>query len=121
MTTTTTTTITTVDLPHKVTITIPSTVDGATPCDPRQTVERIARAFSRALGGATIREARGAWASPVHGLVLEDVVEIEGYCGDDCLERAEVLVKSEARAILHDLAQEAVLYTVNGKGHLICA
>jgi hypothetical protein len=102
-------------LNHRVSIFIPSTVNGHEPA-PADLIARWVKSaklkLAQLFGGFTAHRAVGGWVSPVHGLVEEPVTVVTSFTDDDSLERlAEV--EEFAAAVAEALGQEAVTLEID--------
>lgn len=102
-------------LPNQVALYVPGTVDVDQTADNSAKVREVAAAFARLFGGASVRETVGYWLSETAGLVQEATREVFAFASDSALNDHLADVLELARSIKADLAQEAVLVSVNGQ------
>jgi hypothetical protein len=102
-------------LNHRISIFIPSTVNGHKPA-PADLIARWVKSaklkFAQLFGGFTSHRAVGGWVSPVHGLVEEPVTVITAFTDDDGLDRLGE-VEEFASAVADALGQEAVTLEID--------
>jgi hypothetical protein len=102
-------------LNHRISIFIPSTVNGNEPA-PADLIARWVKSaklkFAELFGGFTAHRAVGGWVSPVHGLVEEPVTVVTSFTDDDGLDRLGE-VEEFAATVAEALGQEAVTLEID--------
>lgn len=106
-----------ITLSHVASIFVPSTVDVNSQIDNSQIVNSILAELSSEFGGASAQDVRGAWLSDTAGLVVENVTRIFCYGADK--EHLQSVFCTLAERIKTDMAQDSVLFDVNGVGYLV--
>ena len=102
-------------LNHRISIFIPSTVNGNEPA-PADLIARWVKSaklkFAELFGGFTAHRAVGGWVSPVHGLVEEPVTVVTSFTDDHGLDRIGE-VEEFAATVAEALGQEAVTLEID--------
>ena len=102
-------------LNHRISIFIPSTVNGNDPA-PSDLIAKWARSaklkFAELFGGFTSYKAVGGWVSPIHGLIEEPVTVITAFTDDNGLDKIGE-VEEFAAAVAEALGQEAVTLEID--------
>lgn len=104
-------------LSHVASIFVPSTVNVNSQIDNTQIVNSILAELSSEFGGASAQDVKGAWLSDTAGLVIENVTRIFCYGSDK--EQLQSVFCTLAERIKVDMAQDSVLFDVNGVGYLV--
>lgn len=102
-------------LNNRVSIYIPSTIDGNKPAKRAQkkVTKHVAHVFSRIFGGATAYKANGYWSSSEKGLIAEEQNIIFAACTEVDREKNEHRVFALAKFICKYMKQEAVTVEIN--------
>lgn len=105
-----------VEMHHKVSIFVPSTMDVDKRTDNSAFVDYAATELSRLYGGATATTGSGFWLSDICGLVKEDVTIVFAYAADvgDTEQIFRICDK-----IRDGMKQEAVSCEIDGTFYLI--
>ena len=102
---------------HKITITIPTTVNVnqvASPEIVRKWSNQAKRVFADLFGGFTSHNAIGGWMSQEKGLVEENVIVVSSFTNASGLNRLSE-VKAFASQMARAMTQEAVAVEVDQK------
>lgn len=104
-------------LNHKVTIYIPSTIDGNKPArrEQRKQTKKAMREFSAMFGGATKTAAVGAWISETKGLITERQNLVYSYTDCDTLKSNVDKVKALAERLRQEMKQECVSLEIDNE------
>lgn len=102
-------------LNNRVSIYVPSTIDGNKPAKRAQkkVTKHVAHVFSRIFGGATAYKANGYWSSSEKGLIAEEQNIIFAACTEADREKNEHRVFALAKFICKYMKQEAVTVEIN--------
>ena len=103
-------------LKHRISVFIPSTIDGDKPAKrlQKKVARKAAKRFSLLFGGCTAQQAAGFWNSPEKGLIEEKQIIIFSNCtSTDKTSKAEA-VKTFAKAVCKFMRQEAVTVEIDG-------
>lgn len=104
-------------LTHRISLFIPSTVDGNRPAkrQAKREAKRAARYLCNYFGGATQQEAKGYWMSDQKGLIEEAQTVIYSQCTEEAKEAHTAKVKAYARRLARRMRQEAVTVQIDNE------
>jgi len=110
-------------LTEVVKIYVPSTsnVNQANPEAAAKFTDKVLTALAGMFGGATAQPAVGAWVSPVHGLVKENINIVYAYATPADMEANRAAVIALASNLASEMSQEAVSLELNGALYFIQA
>lgn len=108
-------------LDNKITIYIPSTIDGNKPARraQRKETKRAATFFCTYFGGATATRAEGYYTSPEKGLIKESQNLIYSACTTADLEKHTAKVMAYAKRLCRRMKQECITVEVNNAMYLV--
>lgn len=110
-------------LNNRISIFVPSTIDGNKPAKRMQKKEtkRAAVYFCTYFGGATESRANGYYTSPEKGLIREAQNIIYSACTDEDLKNHEAKVLAYAKRLCRRMRQESVAVEINDTMYFVSA
>lgn len=104
-------------LNHKVTIYVPSTMDGNRPArrEQRRQTKRVLQEFSTIFGGATKTAAVGAWISETKGMITEKQNLVYSYTDCNTLNSNMDKIRAIAERLRNEMRQECISLEVDSE------
>lgn len=108
-------------LNHRISIFVPSTVDGNKPAKrlAKKEAKRAAKYLCTYFGGATQQAAQGYWISDTKGLIKEEQTVIFAQCTEADREAHTAKVMAYAKRLARRMRQEAVTVVVDSEMYFI--
>lgn len=103
-------------LSHKISLYIPSTVNGNQPAS-QETIDKFVsmakNKFANMFGGFTVVNAQGGYMSPEHGLIEESITIVYSFCSSDQMANVPD-IRQFAQLVAKGMQQECVSVEVDG-------
>ena len=106
-------------LDHNIRVYVPSTLKGDKKTDNSAQVKEALSLFSDCFGGATSYDAKGAWTSTVHGLIVENVTIVESYGTREQMDKHLETIVKFAGKLKKDMEQEAISLEYDNKLYFV--
>ena len=97
-----------VNLKHKISIYVPSTIDVNKTIDNTFFVNRTCKYLSTLFGGCTASPASGKWFSDEKGLISENVTICFAYCTEEDFLKSEEDIISFSKGLCKKMSQECI-------------
>ena len=110
-------------LSHKISLYIPSTVNGNVPASKAMIdkfLDMAKNTFANLFGGFTVTPAQGGYMSPEHGLIEEQIQIVYSFCSSEGLLHVEQ-IKCLARNIAKHMGQECITLEIDNAAEFITA
>lgn len=109
-------------LTHRISVFIPSTVDGNKPAKrlAKRETKRAAKYFCIYFGGCTAQRAAGYWISDTKGLIQETQTVVFSQCTETDKEAHTAKVLAYAKRLARRMRQEAVTVQIDNEMQFIC-